>query len=599
MAKISQKTIDLIKDTADIVDVVSEFVPLSQAGKNMKGLCPFHSEKTPSFFVSKERQMFNCFGCGKKGNAITFIEEYKHLSFVDALKYLADKYHIDLEVDTSSSRGQSHENLYRANQLAEQFFSLNLLNIESGKPALDYLLDRGLTFDVIETFDLGYAPTKGNALYTQLSGEFQPLELINAGLINRRNDGGYYDLFRSRIMFPIADESGRIVAFSGRIFNDSDNPAKYVNTPFTEIFSKSQILYNLHRALPMIRSQNRVILMEGYMDVIKAHMAGLAETVCSMGTQLTIEQAELIKKYTDNVVLCYDGDRAGREATYKALKLLEQVKLNVQIVALPDEQDPDEYISTHDDFKDFFEGHKTDPFEFIYQMIVEDRDLSKPSDLESAKNRLFDFFGKTSGMIREIYLKRFASDTHINYQTLLADYQQAKIDERIMADFKYKIHHQPTPTKVMPKYEKAEKAVLNYYLKSVEYRQTIDARFNLMHFQNTDLRMLMYSARSALKQNPAQPLVVLKAGLTDAYKKALDECIATHHEYSAEDLEYCIRTLESARIMEDISKLKDEASLIDIKTDLQAYLEIQENIRHLQSKNMELKGRNHGQKTNY
>ena len=515
MARISQKTIDLIKDTADIVDVVGEFVPLQAAGKNMKGLCPFHSEKTPSFFVSKERQIFNCFGCGKKGNAINFIQEYKQLSFVDSLKFLADKYHIDLEIDDQKTPQRTNENLYNANQKAMEFYALNLLNIESGKPAFDYLMQRGLDIETIETFKLGYAPGRNNALFNQLSTDFQPLDLINAGLVNRSNDGGYYDLFRSRIMFPIHNENNRIVAFSGRVFNDPDNPAKYVNTPYTEICSKSQILYNLYRALPYIRSQNRVVLMEGYMDVIKASMAGINEAVCSMGTQLTVEQAQLIKKHTDNVVICYDGDKPGQQATYKALKLLEGVKLNVKVVSLPDQMDPDEFISKRSDFPDYFENNQLDQFEFVYKMILSGKNLELPYDIEDAKNALFDFFGKSSGMIREIYLKRFASEAGINYNTLVSDFQQSKIDERIMADFKSKAKPIQTNQVKMPKFDKAERAIINYYVQSIEYREMINGRYNLMLFQNKDYRALIVSAIEALKNNPSQPLLVLKSGLTD------------------------------------------------------------------------------------
>lgn len=268
----------------------------------------------------------------KKGNVITFIQEYKHLSFIDSLKYLADKYNIDLELEDNDNKQKANVDLYKINEQALQFFSLNLLNIDSGKSAFDYLINRGLNLEIIKIFDLGYALNKSNGLIEHLSKSYQPIELLNAGLITRNQDGEFYDLFRNRIIFPIHDIQNRVVGFSGRIFNNQSNPAKYVNTPYTKLFSKGVILYNLNRAIPHIRTKNRVVLMEGYMDVIKASMVGVSEAVCSMGTQLTIDQALLIKEYTDNVIVCYDGDKPGQEATYKAIKLLEHAKLNVKVV---------------------------------------------------------------------------------------------------------------------------------------------------------------------------------------------------------------------------------------------------------------------------
>ncbi len=599
MASISQKTIDLIKDTADIVDVVSEFVPLQAAGKNMKGLCPFHSEKTPSFFVSKERQIFNCFGCGKKGNSIIFIQEYKNISFMEALQYLADKYHIDLELDEGNFPAKSNVNLYKTNEKAMEFYSLNLLNIDSGKPALDYLMKRGLDLDTIKEFELGYAPNKNNDLFNHLSKEIQPLDLLNVGLINKSNQEGYYDLFRSRIMFPIRDEMNRVVAFSGRIFNDNTNPAKYVNTSATEIFSKSHVLYNLYRAMPFIRTNNRIVLMEGYMDVIKANMAGVKEAVCSMGTQLTIDQAMLVKKQTDNVIICYDGDKPGQEATYKAIRILENAKLNVKVVSLPDNMDPDEYITKHRDFKDFLDNNQLDRFEFVYKMIVGHKDLSKPAEIEDAKNKLFDFFGKTSGMIREIYLKRFAAESNINYDTLLGDYHQTQIDEKILEDYRLKVNRTVLTKTAMPKYEKAEIAVLNYYLRDKEYRKLIDAHIQQMYFTNLNIRALMQTALDKIKEWTTTPLIAMRSGLTTESVNLLEGYVNEKYEFAMEDLQSCIRMLMSSKHRQTVADLKDELSRLDSKKDRDKYLEINEEIKHLSSQIMELEGRKNGKKANY
>ncbi len=602
MAMISQKTIDLIKDTADIVDVVGEFVPLQAAGKNMKGLCPFHGEKTPSFFVSKERQIFNCFGCGEKGNSITFIQKYKHLTFVEALKFLADKYNIDIELDKNISPVKKNIDLFKANDLALKFYSLNLLNLQTGKIALKYLKDRGLDIQTIEDFGLGYAPTQRNALFNQLSKELQPLELLNAGLVNRANDGGYYDLFKARILFPIRDESNRVIAFSGRIFGETINPAKYVNTPHTEIFSKGLILYNLSKAEPHIRTSNRVVLMEGYMDVIKASMAGVKEAICSMGTQLTIDQALKIKKYSDNVIICYDGDRAGREATFKALKLLESAKLNVKIILLPDGQDPDDFITKNGDFKNYLENNQIDQYDFVYQMILENKDLTKPTQIEDAKNRLFDFFSKTSGMIREIYFHKFASDTLISYTTLLGDYQQTKIDERITESFKAVATRTIHKETKMPKFITAEKTVFSYYMKDPKYRELIDSKFNLLYFGDKEIRMLITSAKDLpYNQTQTSAIVLLNSSLTeDSKKNLLKYLLDEDYDYNLEDIESCIRILQVAYIEEDRKSIKERADEFLALGNKAEYISCHnEYTSKKKQQNELLKGKNNEQKTNY
>lgn len=602
MANISQKTIDLIKDTADIVDVVSEFVPLQAAGKNMKGLCPFHSEKTPSFFVSKERQIFNCFGCGEKGNSVTFIQKYKNMSFVEALHYLADKYHIEMEMDEHYQQLKSNVNLYKVNEMALKYFTLNLLNIDTGKSALNYLQERGLDIPTIEEFELGYAPGKKNGLLDQLSKDFQPLDMLNVGLINKGTDNDYYDLFRNRIMFPIHDENNRLVAFSGRVFGQADNPAKYVNTPYTELFSKGMIMYNLHRALPYIRSSNRLVLMEGYMDVIKASKFGVKETVCSMGTQLTIDQALLMKKYTDNVIICFDGDRAGREATYKALKLLEKAQLNIRIVLMPEGVDPDEYMTNHDDFKYYLEHNQLDQYDFVYQMIIEHKDLTKPAEIESAKNRLFDFFSTTSGMIREIYFQKFSSDTLVAYQTLINDYQEYQIDNRIVESFRQAITKQKEIKIIKPRYRAAEKTVFNYYLKDISYRNTVNDRFNLLGFLDREIFFYISTAKEkcdVLGPDEASAIVVLKSDLTDKSKEKFDKLLLRKdYEYSLEDFESCIRILEISKLEQDIEEKTIEAKRCLELGDKSGHIQCNVEILAKRNSILKLEGRKHEPKAN-
>ncbi len=593
MAMISQNTIELVKNTADIVDVVGEFVNLQAAGKNMKGLCPFHNEKTPSFFVSKERQTFTCFGCGEKGNAITFVEKYKHISFPEAVKWIADKYRIPLDYDEPTIKKDNITNLFGVNEKAFKFYQLNLLNMSSGKEALNYLYQRGLDLETIEEFELGYAPSTSKALFNQLSNDYLSLDLINAGLINK-GENGYYDVFRGRIMFPIRDETNRVIAFSGRVFGNNDNPAKYVNTSQTPIFIKSNVLYNLNRALPFIKRNNRVVLMEGYMDVIKASKAMVKETVCSMGTNLTLDQALKLKEYTNNVIICYDGDNAGKAATAKAINTLEKAKLNVKILAMPDGIDPDEFISNNPNFAEYLDTQTTDQYEFIYKSIVSNHDLSQPSEIEIAKNDIFDFFKNTSGTIRDIYFNRFASEALIDVSVLAGDYNQEQINQRITNSIKTKLVNRRQNLRNLPKFKKAEEVIIKYYFLDKEYRNRVDSLGDTIFFANVNHRSIIITAQEINQTHSTGSfLVAVKSSLNDKLKNLIDVLLDIKVESeNFTEFNQCIRTLQVAKLNDDMDFIDhqindekqnpnfDEKKIIDMQM---KKLEIKHKIINLES----------------
>ncbi len=276
MGLISQKTIEQIKNAADILDVVGEFVALQPAGKNHKGLCPFHNEKTPSFFVSKERNSFHCFGCGEKGDAITFVMKYKNLAYVESLRYLAERYNIAIETDVFEPQQANIDRYYRINEEALQFYALHLTNLEKGQDALAYLRSRDLDIHTIQYFEIGYAPRELDALYQYLKTKYEEIDLLSIGLI-KKTETGYIDLFRDRIIFPIKNELGKVVGFSGRTFAGGFDEPKYVNSPYTEIFTKGEVVYNLDKAQTFIRKEKRITLYEGYMDVIASVKAGVKD----------------------------------------------------------------------------------------------------------------------------------------------------------------------------------------------------------------------------------------------------------------------------------------------------------------------------------
>lgn len=560
MALISRDKIDALIETVDIVDVISEYVPLQASGKSMKGLCPFHSEKTPSFHVSKDKQLFNCFGCHKKGNVITFIQEYKHLDFIESVRYLADQYHFDLEEEDYQVERFNYGKLYEVNKLAKDFYNLNLLNLDTGKKALAYLESRQISKQTLSLFNVGYAPGKGQALYENLSEKFQAFEMVEAGLVGRSDSGNYYDLFRDRIMFPIENEQGKVVGFSGRRLNDDKTQPKYINTHATKIFNKGTVLYNLFRAMPHILKKKRMVLMEGFFDVIQASLAGIEEAVCSMGTELTIDQAKTIKKHTDAVVICYDGDQAGKEASYRALNILEKVGLNVQIALMPDGLDPDDYIKqySHAHFRNQLNQQLIDKFDFVYEMIIQ-KGISTSSEIESAKHALFKFLlNSASKTITSIYLQKFAEAIDLPYDVINQDFQKYLVQQR-----RHQVVEQTIRNVKVPKVSKAritaEEKIINYYFQNDSYRDLIDDGF-ISSFQfSKGIRREIFITMTEMYHNQRDvALYNLKTDLTDAVYQALNKLLLKEdYVYSEKELLDLIGTLGFHTLKDEIDDISE------------------------------------------
>lgn len=346
--KIPDEVIEKIRQHFDLVDVIGETVALKRSGRSYMGLCPFHSERTPSFYVSPEKQLFHCFGCGAGGNLFTFYMKMENTSFVEAVSYFAKRAGIPLplEEEEPSAEALHRKKLYAANELAAKYYQHILLNSRVGKKALEYLIKRGLTYSTIEHFQLGFAPGARDVLLTFLKKRGYPEDLQEeAGLVSKGPEGELYDRFRRRIMFPIHDLQGRVVGFGGRIIGEGE--PKYLNSPETALFHKGRHLYNFHRARPSIRQTKQVILLEGYMDVITAYQTGIHHVVASLGTALTGEQIRLLQRNTEEIILMYDGDEAGQKATLRSLEAIRDHGGRAKVVLLPDGQDPDEFLQEH------------------------------------------------------------------------------------------------------------------------------------------------------------------------------------------------------------------------------------------------------------
>jgi DNA primase len=339
--------IEEIKSRVNVLDVVQDFVQLKKAGTNYKGLCPFHSEKTGSFMVSPAKQIWHCFGCGLGGDIFEFIKQIENIEFAEALKILADRAGVTLKKPTQEQiqMGEKKDVLFEINEQAAKYFARVLWESNAGKEALEYLKKRGLTDQTIKNWQLGYAPADFHYLENFLAKNFNKKDIEQAGLIIKSDrDNGYFDRFHDRVMFPIQNLHGQVVGFTGRLLHEKPNAGKYVNSPETPIYSKSQVIFGLHAAKNSIRKENRAIVMEGNMDVISAHQAGSIQAVATSGTAMTQDQLLILKRFTENLIFAFDSDTAGITAGKRALELALNLGFNVKVINLNGAKDPDDLI---------------------------------------------------------------------------------------------------------------------------------------------------------------------------------------------------------------------------------------------------------------
>lgn len=377
---IDQQTIERIIDTARIQDVVSDYVTLRRRGANLIGLCPFHNEKTPSFSVSPAKGIFKCFGCGKGGNSVHFIMEHEQIGYVEALKYLAAKYHIEVvekEMDAGElAMRNDRESMFLVNDYARKYFMQTLHEHIDGKSiGLSYFRERGFRDDIIKKFELGYSLEQRDSFsQSAINKGFKKEYLLKTGLSMENDYGQLSDRFRARVMFPVHSLSGKVVAFGGRILKKDDKMAKYVNSPESEIYHKSNELYGIFFAKRAIVQQDRCFLVEGYTDVISMHQNGIENVVASSGTSLTPGQIRMIHRFTDNVTVIYDGDPAGIKASLRGIDLLLEEGMNIKVLLLPDGDDPDSFARKHsaDEFIEFVEASSSDFIRFKTRLLMAD-----------------------------------------------------------------------------------------------------------------------------------------------------------------------------------------------------------------------------------
>ena len=430
---VDKQLISEIKNSVNIVDVIGEVVQLTKAGRNFLGLCPFHGEKTPSFNVVEDKQFYHCFGCGRSGDVFKFIEDYRGVSFMEAVQIVGDQVGIRVQtLPPSQSRPQQADEkqpFYEIHQEAAKFYHAILMTTKMGEEARQYLYDRGLDDEVLRHFQIGLAPAEGNYLLQSVSGKFSENILADSGLFHISDRGIMYDAFQDRIMFPLSDDTGRVIAFSGRLWRESAEGAKpqgkYKNSRGTLLFNKSYELYHLDKAKQVAKKNHELYLMEGFMDVIAAYRAGIENAVASMGTALTQEHVAHLSKFTKKVILAYDGDKAGRLATAKALEVLD--KQEVEVVQIPDQMDPDEYLNKNSPqaLADLLEKTRLSRVEFLM-------DYWKPDNIENLQAQI-EFVEKMAPLIAQTPSVT-AQNTYIyKLADLLVDFDYMQVEQTVNA----------------------------------------------------------------------------------------------------------------------------------------------------------------------
>ena len=412
-----------IIEATDIVSLVSKYVNLKKQGANYVGLCPFHHDTNPSFFVNPEKKICKCFSCGEGGDALSFLEKIENIPYKEALNKLAQFNGIVL--DNVVEKKNPYDKYYEALENAIDYFHKNLLYTDNGDKALEYLTKRGIDKDIIKIFSIGLSPDIGSTLHDALLKiDISDSTMEEVGLASLKN-GKYYDYFTKRIMFPIYDENNKPVGFSARIFNGEKNEPKYINTKDTPIYQKNSIWFNLNKAIPEIRKKNRAIIHEGQMDVIASYRSGLKEAICSMGTALNPNQVNLLKKYTNNVILCYDSDNAGMNAAKKSQEIFKMAGFNVHLVFLDGVKDPDEYVLKNgtEAYLDYFENNIVSYLEYVFHTVFLNKNLEDTIVLKAIEEEIFSELKKESSfVIKEDYLKKLASLLKTSYEAVSSDF---------------------------------------------------------------------------------------------------------------------------------------------------------------------------------
>ena len=472
--QIPQELIEKIKEQNDIVEIISEDIRLKKSGRNYIGLCPFHNDKSPSFTVSQDKQIYKCFSCGEAGNVLTFIMKYKKLNFLEAAKYLADKASITLNMGSKENSAVSKKKqlMYRINVDSARYFFANL---QKNKYSKDYFLNRGIKEETIKRFGLGYSLDNWHALMNYLKKRGYKEEiLLEAGLILRsEKKGNLYDRFRNRVMFPVFDVKGNVIGFGGRVLDDSK--PKYLNSPETIIFQKGINLYGLNFAIKNNLKEDFIIIVEGYMDLIALHQAGITNVVASLGTALTVNQARLLKRYVSKVIISYDADVAGQTATLRGLEILKNAGFEIKVLTVPQGKDPEEFVRNNG--KEAFLrliDEALPLIEYRIKKASQGVNFKDGNELITFGEKFAEILASVNPIEKDVYIKKISEETSIKEQALYDLLSQVMSKNQKENDFLNKKGYFGTKLYVEPAYLKAERALLKLMIDYEFYDEIVD-----------------------------------------------------------------------------------------------------------------------------
>ena len=545
---------DRVKQQADIVRVIGEYVRLKKSGQNFSGLCPFHQEKTPSFSVSPVKQMYYCFGCGKGGDVFQFVMELEKSPFPEAVRTVAEKCGIAIPKPRERSPEERRENQQRSalvemHREAAAFFAKHLMQSPEGKAALGYLEDRGLDHESITRFGLGFAPSGGDTLFRALKSKFAEKDLEVSGLVGRDQSGRFYDRFRRRIMFPISNEAGKVIAFGGRAMGD-DMP-KYLNSPETPIYSKSTVLYHLDRAKEALRHSDFAVLVEGYMDAIAVARAGIGNVVASCGTSLAESQIKLLSRFTQRIVVNYDPDTAGQAATERSLTLLLEKEFDVRVLALPDGADPDKFIKEKG--VEAYAKLLVQSPPYLDYLIGRARlmDRTTAQGKVAALNFLMPYVQRLPNrLLRSEWATRISSELRVD-EPVLREALRIAANER-------RSEVKPKAVLLTPAIKRAERQLIKMLFEAAEFRERLAQEIALANLHHgLETRNIFEALISALAAGEIPDASALSSRLDDKDRRLIFEILfEALPEGTWDDAESCLNFLRNLPVTEELATLQ-------------------------------------------
>ena len=550
MARISQETIDRIRNTADILDVISQYVNLKKRGRNFFGLCPFHDERTPSFSVAPDKEIYHCFGCGAGGSVFNFIMEHENLTFVEAVQQLGTHYGIEVVLSGDSGSKQLFTQLYELHEIAAAVYTKNLFSAK-GKAALNYLLERGLTEDTLKEFKVGFAPDSWEFLTKRIKGKGYSRESVDKSGLFGKGKQGVVDRFRSRIMFPIMNRSGKVIAFGGRVF-ESEDPAKYMNSPETPLYRKSEVFYGYHKTAPAVRRAGSAILVEGYMDFLQLVQAGIENVLAVSGTAFTTRHAVQIGKITQKVYLAYDGDEAGQKAALRAGYALLQNGIAALIVQVPEGLDPDDWVQKKgvDIVRTGIENAV--PLLNYHLEITTAIDLPAVERSNLVKEILEEIASIRDGIIRDDLLQTLANKLNINEREMVKQFRNAVSRKRRPSQLQ---ESKPAaPTLFITVVQKAQVEIISALLTSFrDVKELVQNNIDLISEP-----LLNKTARLLLEHGSGSTAAVLEEFRDKSERETIARILMNGHNVNDPHIlvQECLQTLKIQPVREKIQQTR-------------------------------------------